>query len=83
MLCEQMKRPKYLISILVLILVLMEYALRVYCCHYIWRSNVLILVLMEYALRDGCGSTILIVIVLILVLMEYALRDTESHSQTQ
>ena len=62
---------------LVLILVLMEYALR-----FIFRRNnsvcwrVLILVLMEYALRSEMQAiTVFKRAVLILVLMEYALRS--------
>ena len=59
----------------VLILVLLEYALRVYKT--IVKANdtgVLILVLLEYALRDNVLPFKKIIFVLILVLLEYALR---------
>ena len=65
----------------VLILVLMEYALRDNTTHErsLKRQSVLILVLMEYALRDSEKvATKWDKMVLILVLMEYALRESNS-----
>ena len=67
----------------VLILVLMEYALRAWTHSVIGRNNhVLILVLMEYALRESVVSNAkyLSGYVLILVLMEYALRELRMDS---
>ena len=75
MLCEANKIHGFVID--VLILVLMEYALREpKKIARLTASQVLILVLMEYALRDGTTSSgHHIILVLILVLMEYALRE--------
>ena len=64
----------------VLILVLMEYALRDESYSHMYAAlTVLILVLMEYALRGLRGFRLLTSVrVLILVLMEYALRVPQS-----
>ena len=77
MLCEKEVVRDLYNKVNVLILVLMEYALRVVRdCTHLYAIGVLILVLMEYALRASQATSIVYSeeIVLILVLMEYALR---------
>ncbi len=81
MLCEHPPRLRTSSETEVLILVVMEYALRALdITDKIMSKDVLILVVMEYALRvscetQGCKSPT----VLILVVMEYALRGGTSH----
>ena len=61
----------------VLILVLMEYGLRLIKARFVYRlGRVLILVLMEYGLRRKHQYRRIGFSVLILVLMEYGLRRT-------
>ena len=78
MLCEAIENEVLRLIEVVLILVLMEYALRGgQKPHPHPRTAVLILVLMEYALRGSKRNAMEIFrAVLILVLMEYALRGT-------